>query len=69
MRSTSRTWKTHEHRKIACLEEIAYLKRWISKDDVMKSYETLKKNQYGQYLLDVLDRAFYNQVSQMLLAN
>lgn len=45
-----RTLETHEHRKIACLEEIAYLKRWISKDDVMKSYETLKKNQYGQYL-------------------
>lgn len=59
-----RTLETHEHRKIACLEEIAYLKRWISKDDVMKSYETLKKNQYGQYLLDVLDGKYLEKVNQ-----
>ncbi|WP_125768025.1 glucose-1-phosphate thymidylyltransferase RfbA [Lapidilactobacillus wuchangensis] len=59
-----RTLETHEHRKIACLEEIAYLKGWISKDDVMKSYETLKKNQYGQYLLDVLDGKYLEKVNQ-----
>ena len=45
----------HQHRKIACLEEIAYLNGWISKEDVLKVYELLKKNQYGQYLKDVLD--------------
>ncbi len=50
-----KTVETHQHRKIACLEEIAYLNNWISKDDVMKVYEVLKKNQYGQYLKDVLD--------------
>ncbi len=49
-----RTMETHQHRKIACLEEIAYLNRWITKDQLMKSIEPLKKNQYGQYLLDVL---------------
>ena len=37
------------------LEEIAYLNGWISKEDVLKVYELLKKNQYGQYLKDVLD--------------
>ena len=42
-------------RKIACLEEIAYLNGWITKEDVLKVYEILKKNQYGQYLKDVLD--------------
>ena len=50
-----KTVETHQHRKIACLEEIAYLNGWITREDVMKVYEVLKKNQYGQYLKDVLD--------------
>ncbi len=50
-----KTMETHQHRKIACLEEIAYLNGWISKEDVLVMYEELKKNQYGQYLKDVLD--------------
>lgn len=50
-----KTVETHQHRKIACLEEIAYLNNWISKEDVLEVYEVLKKNQYGQYLKDVLD--------------
>lgn len=50
-----RTLETHQHRKIACLEEIAYLNGWISRDDVMNIAETLSKNQYGQYLRDVLE--------------
>lgn len=37
------------------LEEKAYLNDWITKDDVLAVYEELKKNQYGQYLKDVLD--------------
>lgn len=50
-----KTMESHQHRKIACLEEIAYLNGWITKEDVLKVYEILKKNQYGQYLKDVLD--------------
>ena len=50
-----KTVEQHQHRKIACLEEIAYLNEWISKEEVLKVYELLKKNQYGQYLKDVLD--------------
>ena len=50
-----KTIEQHQHRKIACLEEIAYLKGWITKDDVLKVYEMFKKNQYGQYLYDVLE--------------
>lgn len=50
-----KTMESHQHRKIGCLEEIAYLNGWISKEQVMKVYEVLKKNQYGQYLKDVLD--------------
>ena len=50
-----KTVESHQHRKIGCLEEIAYLNGWITKEDVLKVYEILKKNQYGQYLKDVLD--------------
>ena len=49
------TIETHQHRKIACLEEIAYLNGWISKDELQKSYELYQKNQYGKYLKDVLE--------------
>lgn len=50
-----KTVEQHQHRKVACLEEIAYLNGWISYEDVLAVYEELKKNQYGQYLKDVLD--------------
>lgn len=49
------TVETHQHRKIACLEEIAYLNHWITKDQLMEIYEVYKKNQYGAYLKDVMD--------------
>ena len=50
-----KTMENHQHRKIACLEEIGYLNGWITREDVQKVYEVLKKNQYGQYLKDILD--------------
>ena len=50
-----KTMETHQHRKIGCLEEIAYLNGWIGRDEVMEVYESMKKNQYGQYLLDILN--------------
>ena len=49
-----KTVETHQHRKIACLEEIAYLNHWITKDQLLTDIEPLKKNQYGQYLMDVM---------------
>ena len=58
-----KTVETHQHRKIACLEEIAYLNGWISREDVWKVYEGLKKNQYGQYLKDVLDGKYMDALS------
>ena len=48
----------HQHRKIACLEEIAYLNGWITREQVLQEYEELKKNQYGQYLMDVLNNKY-----------
>ena len=50
-----KTIEDHQHRKIACLEEIAYLNGWISKEEVLEAYAVLKKNQYGRYLMDVID--------------
>ena len=57
-----KTVETHQHRKIACLEEIAYLNGWISREDMLKVYEVLKKNQYGQYIKDVLDGKYIDTV-------
>ncbi len=37
--------------KIACLEEIAYTKGWITKEKLQELAKPMIKNQYGQYLL------------------
>lgn len=39
--------------KIACLEEIAYLKKWINRDQLLEQADALKKTDYGQYLYDL----------------
>lgn len=49
------TMEKHQHRKLACLEDIAYRNGWITREAVLETYESMKKNQYGQYLKDVLD--------------
>lgn len=41
--------------KIACLEAIAFRKGWISEDKMRQLAQPMKKNQYGQYLLKVID--------------
>lgn len=58
-----KTVEDHQHRKIACLEEIAYLKGWIKREDVLKVYEELQKNQYGKYLKDVLDGKYLDELN------
>lgn len=42
--------------KIACLEEIAYKRGWINKNDIIRLAEPMKKNQYGQYLLHLIEK-------------
>jgi len=42
--------------KIACIEEIAYIKGFISKQELEKLAQPLKKNQYGRYLLNIVGR-------------
>lgn len=41
-------------RKIACLEETAYEQGWITADQLRRSAEEMRGNQYGQYLLKLL---------------
>lgn len=41
--------------KIACLEGIAYRKGWISREKMQQLAHPMLKNQYGQYLLKVID--------------
>lgn len=56
-----KTIETHQHRKIACLEEIAYLNGWISKEQLSVDIEPLKKNQYGAYLIDVMNGKYIDK--------
>lgn len=49
--------QTIEHRqglKVACLEEIALQKGWLSKEQVLAAGNNLKKTGYGQYLLNLV---------------
>lgn len=41
---------------VACLEEIAFEKGWISKEKLLELAKPLSKNNYGQYLLEVAKR-------------
>lgn len=43
--------------KIACLEEIALNQNWLAKEQFLQQADQLKKNGYGQYLLDILEDA------------
>ncbi|TWI76915.1 glucose-1-phosphate thymidylyltransferase [Desulfobotulus alkaliphilus] len=45
------TIETRQGLKVACLEEIALSNGWLSREDVLKAGNALKKSGYGQYLL------------------
>lgn len=56
-----KTVEEHQHRKIACLEEIAFRQGWITIDDMNAAYEIYKKNQYGAYLKKFIDRKYIDK--------
>ena len=45
--------ETHQHRKVGCIEEIAYRRGFIDREQLLKLAEPLMKTEYGQYLVDV----------------
>lgn len=52
--------QTIEHRqglKVACLEEIAFANKWISKEQLIKEAKALVKTGYGQYLLKLAEQS------------
>jgi glucose-1-phosphate thymidylyltransferase len=46
--------------KISCIEEIAYKKGYISREQLVDLAKSLSKNQYGQYLLKIAEEKIYN---------
>lgn len=46
--------------KVACIEEIAYKKNFISKEQILNLAEQLKNNQYGEYLIRIVDEITYS---------
>lgn len=49
------TVEKRQNLKVACLEEIAYRMHYIDKNKLIKLAEPLKKNDYGQYLLQLAE--------------
>ena len=56
------TIESHQHRKIACLEEIAYTNGWITQDQITAAWQSMKKNEYGRYLRDVIDGKYIDRI-------
>lgn len=43
----------HQGLKVSCLEEIAFNNGWVTKEELLLTAEPMKKNQYGQHLINV----------------
>jgi glucose-1-phosphate thymidylyltransferase len=41
--------------KISCIEEIAYRKGYIGKDQIRQIAADMLKNDYGRYLMEIID--------------
>ena len=56
------TVENHQNRKIGCLEDIAFINGWISREQVQEVIKMYKNNQYGRYLQDVLDGKYLDVI-------
>ena len=54
--------------KVACLEEIAYRKGYITKSELLELAEPLKKNEYGQYLIRLANQHKGSMLIEEVLA-
>ena len=57
-----KTVESHQNRKIGCLEDIAYMNGWISREQVEEIIELYNGNQYSRYLRDVLDGKYVDVI-------
>ena len=48
--------ETRQGVQIACLEEIAWRKGWIGDEELLRLAEPMKKNAYGQYMINLVKR-------------
>lgn len=48
--------ETRQGVQVACLEEIAWRKGWISDDDMLRLAEPMKSNSYGEYMIKLVKR-------------
>jgi glucose-1-phosphate thymidylyltransferase len=46
--------ENRQGQKVCCPEEIAYRNGWINDEELVKSAESMKKSEYGQYLLSII---------------
>ncbi|MBQ8272625.1 MAG: glucose-1-phosphate thymidylyltransferase RfbA [Tidjanibacter sp.] len=49
--------ETRQGVQVSCLEEIAWLKGWLSDEDMLRLAEPMKKNAYGQYMINLVKNA------------
>ncbi len=54
------TIETRQGLKVSCLEEIAYVRGFISKQQLIELAQPMIKNQYGQYLLSIAENKIFN---------
>ena len=48
--------ETRQGLQVACLEEIAYQQKWLDDDALRRAGESLRSTEYGQYLLQLVNR-------------
>ncbi len=49
--------ETRQGTQVSCLEEIAWNKGWLSDEDMIRLAEPMKKNAYGQYMINLVKNA------------
>ena len=59
-----KTVEEHQNRKIGCLEDIAFMNGWITREAVEQAIK-IYPNQYGQYLQDVLDGKYIDVIHDL----
>ncbi len=54
----SKSWRSARASKVACLEGIAYRQGWIDSDTLRENAQPMLKNDYGKYLLSILEEKY-----------